>query len=197
MKETGSVAVIDLHIANGTLPMTDPNAISRFQELFGDLGTFTDASSSVEVFPDVFDAEIPNLQHAQEPFTRSNWIDLLVKYLVVSNLPFSEVDVPEFRDLINYTYRGAQPINIPGADTIKRRVIKLSRDTIFELKQLFQVSDWRHQGPPLLFSSPLDNAGARCEVIADSRCLDIIQLLRVLSNCGSIHQQGFRAWYGP
>jgi hypothetical protein len=152
MKDTGSVSATDLQIANGTLPMTNANAISRFQELFGDSGTFTNASSNVEVFLNVFDSEVPNLHPAQEPFERSTWIDLLVKYLVVLNLPFSEVDVPEFRDLIKYTYCGAQQINIPGADTIKRRVIKLSRDTIFDLKQLFQVSDWRHQRPPLLFS---------------------------------------------
>jgi hypothetical protein len=140
MKDTGSASATDLQIANGTLPMTDPNAISRFQELFGDSGTFTDASSNVEVVSNVFSSEVFNLHPAQEPFERSTWVDLLVKYLVVSNLPFSEVDVPEFRDLINYTYCGAQPINIPGADTIKRRVIKLSGDTIFELKQLFKVS---------------------------------------------------------
>jgi hypothetical protein len=77
----------------------------------------------------------------QAPFKRSTWVDLLVKYLVVSNLPFSEVEVPEFRDLINYTYRGEKPLEIPGAWAIKRRVLKLSEDTVSDLKSLFEVRD--------------------------------------------------------
>jgi hypothetical protein len=62
-----------------------------------------------------------------------------VKYLVVSNLPFSEVDVPEFRDLLNYTHQGQRPLNIPGAASIKRRVLKLSENTVAEIKSLFEV----------------------------------------------------------
>jgi hypothetical protein len=77
----------------------------------------------------------------QIPFERSTWVDLLVKYLVVSNLPFSEVEVPEFRNLINYTYRGEKPLEIPGAWAIKRRVLKLSEDIVSDLKSLFEVCD--------------------------------------------------------
>jgi hypothetical protein len=62
-----------------------------------------------------------------------------VKYIVVSNLPFSEVDVPEFVDLIQYTYQGDEPLKIPSTWQVCQQVIDMSVETINELRELFKV----------------------------------------------------------
>jgi hypothetical protein len=72
-------------------------------------------------------------------FDYQKWLDLLVKYIVVSNIPFAEVEVPEFVDLIKYTHHGLTKLSIPSSKAIKQRVLQLSNSTIEELKTLFKV----------------------------------------------------------
>jgi hypothetical protein len=49
MQDTKSASAIDIQIASGTRPMTDPLAISRFEELFGDESIHSLSSSEAEV----------------------------------------------------------------------------------------------------------------------------------------------------
>jgi hypothetical protein len=65
---------------------------------------------------------------------------MLVKYIVVSNNPFSEVEVPEFAELMQYTYTGPGKLNMPSARTIRQRVLDLSGDIMKEIKEMFSVS---------------------------------------------------------
>lgn len=72
-------------------------------------------------------------------FDYQKWVDLLVRYIVVSNVPFTEVEVPEFVELLEYTHHGVSKLAIPGSKVIKQQVLKLSDATVQELKELFWV----------------------------------------------------------
>jgi hypothetical protein len=63
----------------------------------------------------------------------------LVRYIVVSNIPFTKVEVPEFVELIQYGYRGPQLLKMPMANTVKHKVLKLSDSSIQDLKNYFAV----------------------------------------------------------
>jgi hypothetical protein len=74
----------------------------------------------------------------QAPFDKDRWEEYLVKFMIIADLPFTFVEVPEFRDFVQYT-RGPAAIHIPSADTIKRRVVVLSEKTVEEVRDFFEV----------------------------------------------------------
>jgi hypothetical protein len=76
---------------------------------------------------------------AQGAFDYQTWLEALVKWIVVSNIPFTEVEVPEFVELIQRTHAGAHPLKIPAASTIKQRAMKMSDEVINEIKDMFAV----------------------------------------------------------
>jgi hypothetical protein len=76
----------------------------------------------------------------QEPFNYEQWVELLVKWIVASDAPFTEVEVPEFIELLQYTHQGSDTLHIPSSWTVKQRALKMSKTTMDEIKQLFEVS---------------------------------------------------------
>jgi hypothetical protein len=82
---------------------------------------------------------VPLLNAPQAPFNKSKWEEYLVNFMVIADLPFTFVELPEFREFVQYT-RGSTSIHIPSADTIKRRVVVLSEKTVEELKDFFKVT---------------------------------------------------------
>jgi hypothetical protein len=74
------------------------------------------------------------------PFNHDQWVELLVKWIVASDTPFTEVEVPEFVELLQYTHSSSDALRVPSSWTVKQRALKMSKTTIDEIKQLFAVS---------------------------------------------------------
>lgn len=59
--------------------------------------------------------------------------------MVVTDQPFTTVDVGEFRDLLTYIHHPSPTLIIPHRDAMKRRIIKLGDDTIAATRAMFRV----------------------------------------------------------
>jgi hypothetical protein len=76
----------------------------------------------------------------QKVFDYEKWIDLLVKWIIVSDAAFTEVERPEFIDLLQYTYNGVDSLHVPSSGSIKNRTLQLFEKTTLDLNRLFAVS---------------------------------------------------------
>jgi hypothetical protein len=76
----------------------------------------------------------------QKIFDYEKWTDLLVKWIIVSDTAFTEVERPEFVELLQHTYNGVESLRVPSAGTVKNCTLQLSEKTTQDLKQLFAVS---------------------------------------------------------
>jgi len=63
----------------------------------------------------------------------------LATWIIASDQPFTEVENPEFVDLLNYIRSPAQPLEIPGRNAIKRQVMNMGKEGIDETKAMFAV----------------------------------------------------------
>jgi hypothetical protein len=62
----------------------------------------------------------------------------LAEWMVACDQPFSEVDKPEFRRLLQYL-RGAERLSIPSARTIKRHIIDMGVNAVSETITMIKV----------------------------------------------------------
>jgi hypothetical protein len=65
---------------------------------------------------------------------------MLVDWIVTTNQPFTVVEDSGFDDLLQYAHHGQDPLRIPSATTIKRRVINRTDDAIDAQRQVFEVN---------------------------------------------------------
>jgi hypothetical protein len=49
------------------------------------------------------------------------------------------VDEPEFRELLNYAHHHLPNLKIPHRNAVKRRTMKMGKDTIEATKEMFSV----------------------------------------------------------
>jgi hypothetical protein len=122
---------LDIAIANGTRSVSEPE-VARYLADIVPHGDFKVISLPL--------CHSTSAHTFQEPFSYEKWEEKLINYIIVSNLPFSEVDVEEFADLIHYTHHNLTNLNIPSSSTVKRRVLKASEHTVDQLRSLFRVS---------------------------------------------------------
>ena len=80
------------------------------------------------------------IEAAAGPWDQVKFEDMLAKWLVATDQPFSTVDDPEFRDFLTYAHHPAPNLKIPHRDAIKRRVMRMYEDTIRATRQMFQAS---------------------------------------------------------
>ncbi|KAF5320031.1 hypothetical protein D9758_017720 [Tetrapyrgos nigripes] len=80
---------------------------------------------------------IPTNDFFQEPWNQGYFEELLVKWLVASNQPFSEVEQVEFIELLQYVHHSGGKLHIPKQDVIRRRIIKLGESIIEEICDIF------------------------------------------------------------
>ncbi|KAG6855584.1 hypothetical protein H0H87_000575 [Tephrocybe sp. NHM501043] len=74
----------------------------------------------------------------KEPWDQAKFEDLLMRWIVASDKTFDEVETLEFQDLLNYVHHSL-PLNIPGHNMIKRRVMSMGDDVIEETKKMFSL----------------------------------------------------------
>lgn len=55
-----------------------------------------------------------------------------------SNIPFTEIEQPSFKSVIQYNR--SSEIRIPSADTMQRRVLKMGDDSETDIRQTIYVS---------------------------------------------------------
>jgi hypothetical protein len=69
-----------------------------------------------------------------------DFVDLLAKWVAACDqpwLPFTAVNAPEFREMLEYAYR--TPFYIPRDQAVKDRIIKMSDAMKKGLVQIFKV----------------------------------------------------------
>lgn len=74
-----------------------------------------------------------------EPWDQERFERLLTEWVITSDQPFDEVDNPTLRELLQYTHNCGQKLHIPSRASIRRRVMKMSADSVEETKQFFKV----------------------------------------------------------
>ncbi|KAK6981508.1 Transposase-like protein, partial [Favolaschia claudopus] len=73
------------------------------------------------------------------PWDQAKFERLLVEWLVACDQPFSEVERPEFQDLLHYVHHREPALEIPSGKTVKRRIDDMLPELITELKSFFAV----------------------------------------------------------
>jgi hypothetical protein len=58
---------------------------------------------------------------------------------IACDQPFDKVEKPEFITMMNYTHHGSSPLKILQCNTIKQCVIKMGKDTIEGVHEMFLV----------------------------------------------------------
>ena len=66
----------------------------------------------------------------------------MAEWLVACDQPFGEVERPELRRLWQYIH-GKNRLQVPSADTIKRRIIDLSNTTLEDTKSMIKVRPYQ------------------------------------------------------
>lgn len=64
---------------------------------------------------------------------------LLIEWVVSCDQPFSEVEHPEFRALLDYVHHPSTTLKLPAANTVQRRVMKVGQAIEEELHDFFGV----------------------------------------------------------
>lgn len=84
---------------------------------------------------------INNSDAFQEPWNQSHFEELLAKWIAVTDQPFSVVEEPEFKTLLNYLHHHSTRIlALPSAETIRRRIMTMGVEIEKKLTDMFAVS---------------------------------------------------------
>lgn len=73
------------------------------------------------------------------PWSQDKFKELLTSWVVASDQPFTEVENPEFVEMLSYVCSSATPLEIPGRNSVKRSVMKMADEGIKETKKMFAV----------------------------------------------------------
>jgi hypothetical protein len=77
---------------------------------------------------------------AQQPWDQEHFENLLAKFIVATDQPFSAVDGKEFRELLQYTHHPAKrKLKIPHATAVKVCIMDLGEEIVDRLKKTFVV----------------------------------------------------------
>lgn len=78
----------------------------------------------------------------QGPWDQSHFEQLLAKWIAATDQPFSVVEDPEFKALLNYVHHhSARILKLPSADTIQRRIMDMGGDVEKKLIEAFAVNE--------------------------------------------------------
>ncbi|KAF7333142.1 Transposase-like protein [Mycena venus] len=73
---------------------------------------------------------------AEEPWDQQHFEDLVAKWVAVCDQPFTAVNAPEFREMLQYAHR--KPLDIPHDKSVKIRIQGMATDLKDALKQIFK-----------------------------------------------------------
>jgi hypothetical protein len=62
-----------------------------------------------------------------------------MEWVVACDQPFEEVERPEFITIMNYMHHNGTSLNIPGHNSIKRRLMKMGNETVENVRKMFSV----------------------------------------------------------
>ncbi|KAK7042062.1 Transposase-like protein [Favolaschia claudopus] len=72
---------------------------------------------------------------AEEPWDQDHFEDLVAKWVAACDQPFTAVNEPEFREMLQYAHR--KRLNIPHDPSVKARIQRMSVEMRAGLKQIF------------------------------------------------------------
>ncbi|KAJ7431702.1 hypothetical protein B0H11DRAFT_2238770 [Mycena galericulata] len=125
----------ELEIAHGKKEMT-PQVEKRFQ------------NGVAKIEGNIVTAIHKRAEDAKGPWNQAHFEELLAKWIAATDQPFSIVEEPEFKALLNYVHHhSARILALPSADTIKRRIMAMGVDTEKKLAEIFAVREhnrWTH-----------------------------------------------------
>lgn len=73
------------------------------------------------------------------PWNQSAFESKIAEWIAADDIPFSEVEKPYFRSLLQFVHQ-APELRIPSAATIRRRILQMGDLSISDLKQMIAVS---------------------------------------------------------
>lgn len=73
----------------------------------------------------------------QEPWDQQHFEGLIAKWVAVCDQPFTAVNAPEFREMLQYAHR--KPLQLPHHQAVKERIEKMSKEMQGGLKKIFAV----------------------------------------------------------
>lgn len=76
---------------------------------------------------------------SKEPWNQKMFERKIAEWVAAEDIPFSAIEKPYFKSLLNFLYR-ASGLQIPSADTIQRRTLKMGDESISDLKHTINVS---------------------------------------------------------
>lgn len=88
---------------------------------------------------------------SKEPWNQKEFERKLAEWVAAEDIPFSAIEKPYFKSLLNFLYR-ASGLQIPSADTIQRRTLKMGDESISDLKHTINVSSLDHKSYTFLIS---------------------------------------------
>lgn len=72
-------------------------------------------------------------------FSWEKFHEKIIRWVIVSNQPFTEIENEEFRDMMGYARRSLA-VKMPKADSLKSKVMVYSEEMRNNLKKLLAVS---------------------------------------------------------
>ena len=73
------------------------------------------------------------------PWDQERFDDLLAKWIVATDQPFSMVDEPEFRMMLSCAHHPPPELKIPHRNAVRRRIMRMGEDSIEATKEMFTV----------------------------------------------------------
>lgn len=73
----------------------------------------------------------------QEPWDQQHFEDLIAKWVAACDQPFTAVNAPEFREMLQYAHR--KRLRLPHDQSVKERIEKMSKEMQDGLKKIFAV----------------------------------------------------------
>jgi hypothetical protein len=76
----------------------------------------------------------------QGPWDQEKFKQVLTEWVITCNQPFDEVEKPEFIMMMNVTHSTSGPLKIPKCEGIKWCMMKMGKETIEGVCEMFLVS---------------------------------------------------------
>ncbi|KAF8219965.1 hypothetical protein L208DRAFT_785578 [Tricholoma matsutake] len=76
---------------------------------------------------------------AAGPWDQEKFEQHLAEWIVACYQPFDEVEKPEFVAMMNFTHHTGSPLKIPQCNAIKQHVMKMGKETIEGVREMFSV----------------------------------------------------------
>jgi hypothetical protein len=132
----------ELELARGSKLMTDDIAVEyakqadqlrkNIKEMFAKQA----ATAEVNIHYSILRGCIANFS-CQEPWDQQHFEDLVAKWVAVCDQPFTAVNAPECREMLQYAHR--KLLHIPHDQSVKVRIQTMLTDLEDALKQIFAV----------------------------------------------------------